>query len=63
MASVVTFDLQRWGPMRTGLWCEHCLLPSCVEQDVLVSFRRATAGRYTVRVCVDCGRESNGRTA
>ena len=43
-----------WGEIRTGIWCERCLLPSAFEQDVLFSAERCTVGRRTYVVCTRC---------
>lgn len=45
---------------RTGLWCDHCALPSVIEVDVaLVAPTSLTVvARDTASVCTDCHRTS-----
>jgi hypothetical protein len=55
MASTsVTIHVIPWGETRTGIWCEKCLLPSAIEQDVLFSAERCTVGRRTFVICTRC---------
>jgi hypothetical protein len=46
------------GEQRTGLWCEHCNLPSLLEQDCVtidpIHFK--TVARHTWTHCVECHR-------
>lgn len=55
MASrVLRIDVVPWGEIRTGIWCEKCLLPSAFEQDFIFSGDRYTLGRRTFVVCTRC---------
>jgi hypothetical protein len=44
------------GTPRTGLWCEHCQLPSAMEADVLHLRRDGVSVLGTYRGCTGCGR-------
>ncbi len=41
------------GPIRTGLWCERCLLPSVVEVDLFWLRTTGVTRLGTYRECLD----------
>lgn len=43
------------GTLRTGLWCDRCLLPSRVGVDAMMLGRSGVQTIATVSRCRDCG--------
>jgi hypothetical protein len=56
-AAYVLVAVEDFGEPETGLWCEHCQLPSGIEAPYMLMLDGKPDHLFRFRACLDCGRD------